>query len=960
MDHRRMAVHRTIVVVDVVGFGQPYRTNRNQLAVRNGLYNVLQDAFLHARIPWVGDGHEDRGDGVFILIPADVPKGLFVESLPSAMVKALHEHNDRHPPEERIRLRMALHAGEVNYDDHGVTSTSINLAFRLLDADDFKVAVADSASVLGVIVSPWFYEEVVRHTLAGTDGFRRIRVAAKETSTNAWICLLDISGRMSEPTSKRLPATSWGTRARPVMALRAANSAATARPITPVGGIDSGLLIPSLGDGYIDHRIRVAEVSVSSEPARESWWDNVPVHDSAYDFFARYLISANALRTPVILLGQPGSGKSVFTRILAARLAPEDFLPVRVELRQVPGEADLQEQIEFAVRESTGERISWPQLVESAAGILPVVMLDGLDELLLATGLLQADYLLRVRAFQDREAVQGRPLAVIVTSRTAVADRARIPEGAMAVRLEPFSDDQVAAWLGIWARSNGAQLEKRGLRPLSARTALKHKELAEQPLLLLMLALYDAEANVLQRRRAELGRTELYERLLEEFARREISKDPGVLSEPDMEQAVEAELLRLSIAAFAMFNRRSQWVSEPDLDSDLAMLLGKDGGGRRGTEMQTSLTAAQVAISRFFFIYTSRASRGNRQLQTYEFLHATFGEFLVARLVSRALHDMLARPGLEDGLLHALLSFAALTASATVISFLDDLIGAMDSGQRAALTDLLLQLNARSLYARPEQGYHDYEPLQLAVTTRYAAWNANLTVLAVLAGEEITSAQLFPDEWDSGLAWRNRALMWRSQLAGRGWEGLYRTIALKRVWDGQQRGILLWRNDGTFAPPPVDIFWTYTMTLGLGSGTGLDPAERTKIFAEQAQNSILMTHKMNFVCNMAEDTINHGSLPITSSFPAVANVFVMLDDRPVSATHAMAAALIEPYQDGAPAGQVYRELASVAAELARTPTVEPDRDAYIAMALAVLGAAVARGAAQAEDLALLTEAASRR
>ena len=43
---------------------------------------------------------------------------------------------------------------------------------------------------------------------------------------------------------------------------------------------------------------------------------------------------------------------------------------------------------------------------------------------------------------------------------------------------------------------------------------------------------------------------------------------------------MEAELLRLSVVAFAMFNRRSQWVSEGDLDTDLSVLLGSREDGQ--------------------------------------------------------------------------------------------------------------------------------------------------------------------------------------------------------------------------------------------------------------------------------------------------------------------------------------------------------------------------------------------
>jgi hypothetical protein len=153
MEDLRLAVHRTIVVVDVEGFGDRRRTNRDQVAVRDGLYRVMRDAFGRAGIRWDDCGREDRGDGVFVLVPAGVPKGLLVESLPSALVTALRAHNGAHPGPERIRLRMALHAGEVRYDEHGVTGAAVNLAFRLLDAGALKAALASSPGVLAVIAS---------------------------------------------------------------------------------------------------------------------------------------------------------------------------------------------------------------------------------------------------------------------------------------------------------------------------------------------------------------------------------------------------------------------------------------------------------------------------------------------------------------------------------------------------------------------------------------------------------------------------------------------------------------------------------------------------------------------------------------------------------------------------------------------------------------------------------------
>jgi len=188
----RPAVHRTILIVDVEGFGHPQRTNGDQVAVRSGMYRALRVAFEAAGIPWDSCDVEDRGDGVFVLAGAEVPKAAFVESLPRALATALRRHNSTHLGPERIRLRMALHAGEITYDDFGVTAKSINLAFRLLDAPPLKSALAGSPGVLALIVSSWFFTEVVRHSsIEDATTYRQADVTVKESAVRAWICLPD-------------------------------------------------------------------------------------------------------------------------------------------------------------------------------------------------------------------------------------------------------------------------------------------------------------------------------------------------------------------------------------------------------------------------------------------------------------------------------------------------------------------------------------------------------------------------------------------------------------------------------------------------------------------------------------------------------------------------------------------------------------------------------------------------
>lgn len=193
MPYSGQAVHRTILVLDVEGFGDRRRTDANQVEVRAGLYGSVRRAFEAADIPWESCTWEDRGDGALILAGPDVPKALFVESLPHKLIGELRRYNDMHQVQEQIRLRMALNAGEVRYDQLGEAGQAINLAFRLLESRELKEDLANSPGVLALVVSSWFFEAVVRHsTIDDPARYRNTVVTVKETTAEAWICLPDV------------------------------------------------------------------------------------------------------------------------------------------------------------------------------------------------------------------------------------------------------------------------------------------------------------------------------------------------------------------------------------------------------------------------------------------------------------------------------------------------------------------------------------------------------------------------------------------------------------------------------------------------------------------------------------------------------------------------------------------------------------------------------------------------
>jgi hypothetical protein len=89
-----------------------------------------------------------------------------------------------------LRLRVALHAGEVGSDEHGWLGEDLNTACRLVDLDALRGTLAAATrSCLVLAVSDSWYSAVVRHDYPGIDraAFRPVPFQAKEVRQTAWI-----------------------------------------------------------------------------------------------------------------------------------------------------------------------------------------------------------------------------------------------------------------------------------------------------------------------------------------------------------------------------------------------------------------------------------------------------------------------------------------------------------------------------------------------------------------------------------------------------------------------------------------------------------------------------------------------------------------------------------------------------------------------------------------------------
>jgi hypothetical protein len=202
------------------------------------------------------------------------------------------------------------------------------------------------------------------------------------------------------------------------------------------------------------------------------------------------------------------------------------------------------------------------------------------------------------------------------------------------------------------------------------------------------------------------------------------------------------------------------------------------------------LSPAQRATGRFFFIHKSEARSHDDRARNYEFLHATFGEFLVARLTANAVRDLAAmrqmlRHGvttgigqLDDGYLYAALSFTCLSGRAPVIGFLRELLTHLTADERASAQELLAELLASSLCPHPNRSFQEYEPVCHLIPRRLAAYSANLVLVHVLLAEKVQVSQLFGSA-AVATKWRELGYIWRGMLTTTEWSGILNTMRLR-------------------------------------------------------------------------------------------------------------------------------------------------------------------------------------
>ena len=124
-----------------------------------------------------------------MVIPAHMPTIRVVDPLVHEICLRLVRHNRLSSPVAQLRLRLAVHIGEVYRDKRGLAGTAVNHLFQMLDVPDLRQALQSSDSGLAMIVSDYVYWNVIYGGPGGVDPLAcsKVIVGTEQFQAPAWI-----------------------------------------------------------------------------------------------------------------------------------------------------------------------------------------------------------------------------------------------------------------------------------------------------------------------------------------------------------------------------------------------------------------------------------------------------------------------------------------------------------------------------------------------------------------------------------------------------------------------------------------------------------------------------------------------------------------------------------------------------------------------------------------------------
>jgi hypothetical protein len=186
-------VPRTIVVLDIVEFAHPQRTDPTRLRLRHQLYKLIRQALITTGIEPVHAPHIDIGDGVILLFDPRLSATDVARVVIPNLGAALARSNREVPSNERLRLRLALHHGEVLIDAYGFVGRALVEASRLSNATALREQLAALTDDMALILSDQMWRQLVQshHEPLDPNLYHPVAVSTHGVTTRAWVHIPD-------------------------------------------------------------------------------------------------------------------------------------------------------------------------------------------------------------------------------------------------------------------------------------------------------------------------------------------------------------------------------------------------------------------------------------------------------------------------------------------------------------------------------------------------------------------------------------------------------------------------------------------------------------------------------------------------------------------------------------------------------------------------------------------------
>lgn len=334
---------------------------------------------------------------------------------------------------------------------------------------------------------------------------------------------------------------------------------------------NENLFFPSKKDIFVPQSFQAVMYNRDIHLEQPSTWKSIHEQGNIGVYISSVLRHPNSSKTPLIILGLPGAGKSLLCHMLAAQILYHEYHVIIVKLRDVIADDTIMSQIEQQIEGDIGKVCNWHDISKANLDKPCLIIFDGYDELLQASGRTYSNYIRKISEFQENELIIGKkPVKCIITSRITLIDKAYIPNQSIVLKLCDFDSLRIQAWIEVWNNANKKYFADHNLHPFTIKEKSKVAELAQQPLLLLMLAMYDSNNNILEKQ-SNLSATKLYNSLIRDFVSREKLKDENFKEkcEETQNKNINQEIKKIGIAAVGMYNRKALYISAQQLNSDI-------------------------------------------------------------------------------------------------------------------------------------------------------------------------------------------------------------------------------------------------------------------------------------------------------------------------------------------------------------------------------------------------------